>query len=308
MPARPFHGIDLVWCLVYYVFYKIYHVWVPSLSSSVHNALTVDVEDWYHVCGIGGRAVPQRPTWRVAGNVEKILALLEHHHCKATFFMLGCVAEAVPELAPMITAKGHEIASHGYSHTLLWEMDQLQFRDELSRTEELLIEQTGQSPVGFRAPQWSVSRRTPWVDDILAEQGYKYDSSRNPLPFVGDPAASRHPWRIDTAHGPLWEIPPMVTPTWLVNLPTGGGWGFRLFAQSMITSTIERYQREESPAVLYLHPREVDPDGPRLRLPALKRFAAYGTRKDATPRLSALLERFRFTTLAELVATWQSAS
>jgi polysaccharide deacetylase family protein (PEP-CTERM system associated) len=274
----------------------------------VHNVLTVDVEDWYHVCGIGGQAAPQRRTWRVAGNVEKILALLERHHCKATFFMLGCVAEAVPELAPMIAAKGHEIASHGYSHTLLWDMDHRQFRDELLRTEQLLIEQTGQRPVGFRAPQWSVSRQTPWVDDILAEHGYRYDSSRNPLPFVGDPSASRHPWLITTAHGPLWEIPPMVTSTWLGNLPTGGGWGFRLFAEAMITATMERYQREERPAVLYLHPREVDPDGPRLRLSPLKRFVSYGTRVDAAPRLSVLLERFRFTTLAELVATWQSAS
>ena len=279
-----------------------------SLSSPVNNALTVDVEDWYHVCGMGGQTVPPRHSWRVEANVGKILALLERCRCRATFFMLGSVAESNPELAPMISAKGHEIASHGYSHTLLSGMDHQQFRDELLRTERILIEQTGQRPVGYRAPQWSVSPLTPWVDEVLAEHGYLYDSSRSPLPFVGDASGPRHPFRIATAHGVLWEIPPMVTPTRLVNLPSAGGWGFRLFPLAMVRATIERYQREESPAVLYLHPREVDPDGPRLRLSPLKRFAAYGTRADAAPRISALLERFRFTPLREMVAAWPSVS
>ena len=272
------------------------------------NALTVDVEDWYHVCGIGEQSAVPRNSWRVGGAVRKILALLERHRSLATFFMLGSVAESNPELAPMIVAKGHEIASHGYSHTLLSRLDRHQFLDELLRTEQILMEQTGQRPMGYRAPQWSVSRGTPWVDDILAERGYLYDSSRNPLPFVGDLSGSRHPYRITTKHGPLWEFPPMVTPTPLVNLPSGGGWGFRLFPLAMIKATIERYGRQEAPAVLYLHPREVDPDGPRLPLSPLKRFAVYGTRTDATPRLSAVLDSFRFTTLAGMVATWQSVS
>jgi len=276
--------------------------------QTVDNALTVDVEDWYHVCGIGEQEETPRHLWRISVTIKKVLALLERHGCRATFFMLGSVAESNPELAPIIVAKGHEIASHGYSHTLLSQMDRQQFLDELLRTQKILMEQTGQRPVGYRAPQWSVSRKTPWVDDILAEQGYVYDSSRNPLPFVGDSSGQRQPYRITTPHGPLWEIPPMVTPARLVNLPSGGGWGFRLFPLAMIKATIEHYGRQQAPAVLYLHPREVDPDGPRLQLPLLKRFAAYGTCNDATPRLSALLKRFRFSTLAEMVASWQSAS
>ncbi|HEX9079866.1 MAG TPA: polysaccharide deacetylase family protein [Desulfuromonadaceae bacterium] len=278
------------------------------MSSFADNALTVDVEDWYHVCGGGGNSVAPRSSWRVGNNIGKILALLERYRCRATFFMLGSVAEANPELAPMISGGGHEIASHGYSHDLVSDMDEQRFREELQRTERILMEQTGQRPVGYRAPQWSVSPRTPWVDEVLAEHGYWYDSSRNPLPFVGNPSGPRHPFRIATAHGPLWEIPPMVTPARLVNLPSGGGWGFRLFPLAMIRGTIERCGRAGVPAVLYLHPREVDPAGPRLPLSPLKRFAAYGTRADASPRISALLERFRFTTLRELVATWQSAS
>jgi len=107
---------------------------VSCLTLSGCSALTIDVEDWYHVCGIGQQTVPPRHSWRVAQNVEKIVALLEQNQIKATFFMLGSVAKAIPELAPMIVAKGHEIASHGYSHTLLTDMDKQQFLDELRRT------------------------------------------------------------------------------------------------------------------------------------------------------------------------------
>jgi polysaccharide deacetylase family protein (PEP-CTERM system associated) len=277
------------------------------MAPDIKNALTVDVEDWYHVCGIGEQSVVPWHLWRVKNNIVKILDLLERCHCTATFFMLGSVAESEPELVPMIAAKGHEIASHGYSHTLLTDMIPQQFCDELQRTSEILIKQTGRRPIGYRAPQWSVPRGGNWMDNILSEQGYLYDSSRNPLPFVGDCSLPRHPWRIETSQGSLWEIPPMVTPTRWGNLPTGGGWGFRLFPATMIANTIERYQREQAPAVLYLHPREVDPDGPRLKLPPLKRFVSYGSRGDAMPRLTALLETYKFTTLSEMVTTWQSA-
>ena len=278
------------------------------MSLSGYSALTVDVEDWYHVCGIDQPVVPDRRTWRVAHNIKGILTLLEQHQCKATFFMLGSVAEAMPELAPMIVAKGHEIASHGYSHALLTDMTKQQFLDELLRTEQVLIDQTGIRPVGYRAPQWSVSDKTPWVDQLLVEHRYLYDSSRNPLPFVGDPSAPRYPYRIDTPSGSLWEVPPLVTKMGLVSLPTGGGWGFRLFPLRLIKSTIKAYLRDAAPAVLYLHPREIDPEGPRLQLPVLKRFLAYGTRTDATVRLSELLQRLRLLTLQEMVTTWQPAS
>lgn len=278
------------------------------MSLSGYSALTIDVEDWYHVCGIGQQAVPSRHTWRVAQNVEKILALLEQNQCKATFFMLGSVAEEIPDLAPMIVAKGHEIASHGYSHTLLTNMDKHQFLDELQRTEQVLIDQTGCRPVGYRAPQWSVSPESPWVDELLVASGYLYDSSRNPLLFVGDPAAPRYPYRIDTPSGSLWEVPPLVTKQRFFSLPTGGGWGLRLFPLRLIAATIEAYLKDAAPAVLYLHPREIDPDGPRLQLPLFKRFLAYGMRTDATLRLSYLLQRFRFMTLEEMVRQWQPAS
>lgn len=222
--------------------------------------------------------------------------------------MLGSVAENDPELVPMISSAGHEIASHGYSHRLVPDLTPQQFREELQQTERILVEQTGQRPFGFRAPQWSLSEKTGWAFEILRELGYLYDSSLNPLPFVGNSSRRRTPYRLEGEGAGLWEIPPMVSRTWLGNLPTGGGWGFRFFPLKMVCATIEASNHGKHPAVLYLHPREVDPEGPRLELSFLKRFASYGTRTDAAPRLRELFSRYRFVTLKELVDSWPSAS
>ena len=279
-------------------------------SLLTHNVLTVDVEDWYHVCSPGGPVPdPPRGSWRVRSNLEKILALLDEYRQKSTFFMLGSVADSDPALAPMICSAGHEIASHGYSHRLVTDLTPQQFRDELQLTERILMEQTGQRPIGYRAPRWSLSeKKTGWAFAILQEQGYRYDSSLNPLPLVGSSRGSRTAYRLEGEGAGLWEIPPMVTRSWMGNLPTAGGWGFRFFPFRMICATIEALNRRHHPAVLYLHPREVDPAGPRLDLSPLKLFASYGNRTDATPRLSELFRRYRFITLKELVDEWQPAS
>lgn len=267
----------------------------------LRNALTIDVEDWYHVCGFEQKQIPARSSWRVSVATERILKLLDEYSVKATFFVLGSVASAEPELVKHIAAGGHEVASHGWSHSLIHQLTPDGFRDELARTEDVLLAQCGCRPVGFRAPQWSVSGRTPWAHEILAERGYQYDSSLSPLPFIGDRNGLRVPSRIDTARGELWEFPPLVTPTWFGNLPTGGGWGFRFFPTTLIGHTLGRLNTAGNPGVLYLHPRDADPEGPRLALSHLQRFAAYGTRNDALPRMRKLFERFRFTTLKELL-------
>lgn len=268
----------------------------------VRNAITIDVEDWYHVCGVEQKQMIPRTSWRVRAATERILKLLDEYGIKATFFVLGAVAAEEPDLVRRIAEGGHEVASHGWSHSLIYQLTSEQFREELERTEELIKLHTGCLPVGFRAPQWSVSARTPWVHGILAERGYLYDSSLNPLPFIGERHGSRVPYRISTPGGELSEFPPLVSPTLFGNLPTGGGWGFRFFPMALVEHTLGHLNAAGNPAVLYLHPRDVDPDGPRLSLSALKSFAAYGTRNDALPRLRRLLERFRFTSLKELVA------
>jgi len=277
------------------------------LQSQIVNSLTVDVEDWFHICGLEMEPQIASTEWRVRSNVAKLLPLLAEHNVKATFFVLGCVAEALPGLVPQIASAGHEIASHGYSHRMVSDLDPQRFRDELRRTGDILERQSGQKSVGFRAPQWSMSAVNPWAFDILHEEGYRYDSSCNPLPFVGNPEGLRTPYKISLEHGFLWEVPPMVTPSLIGNLPTGGGWGLRVFPQRMIHKSIRELNNAGAPAVVFLHPREFDPSGPRLRLRPLKKFAAYGPRSDVSGRLDVLMRYFRFGTLREMVAKWESA-
>jgi polysaccharide deacetylase family protein (PEP-CTERM system associated) len=271
------------------------------------NAVTVDVEDWFHVCGLAGEPVVASTEWRLRANVDKLLALLAEEQVRATFFVLGWVADNVPGLVRQIALAGHEIASHGYSHRLVGQLDPSRFRDEIRRTGDILERQAGTRPAGFRAPQWSLSLETPWPFDILYEEGYCYDSSCTPLRFIGNPHGRSTPYRLKTAAGSLWEIPPMVTPSLLGNLPTGGGWGLRLFPRRVIENTIRDLNAAGTPAVIYLHPRDFDPAGPRLELSPLRSFAAYGPRTDVTQRLAHLLRRFRFGTLRTLVEQWESA-
>lgn len=271
------------------------------------NTLTVDVEDWFHICGLEPAPKVSLSEWRVLSNVAKLLDLLARHNVRATFFVLGSMAETLPGLVRQIASAGHEIASHGYSHRMVTQLDPQGFRDELRRTRDILDCQSGQKTVGFRAPQWSLTTATPWAFEILGEEGYRYDSSLNPLPFVGDPKAPRAPYKINTTNGAMWEFPPMVTPSLLGNLPTGGGWGFRFFPQRMIHETVRELNSAGAPAVVFLHPRELDPAGPRLRLSPLKKFATYGLRTDVSHRLENLLRRFRFGALRDMVEQWESA-
>lgn len=281
-------------------FYQFKHLGA-GLPSQTNNAITIDVEDWYHICGLKNEPNVPAALWRVRRNIEFILALLEEFGIKATFFILGCIAQSDPELAPLIASGGHEIASHGYSHCPVTQLSPEGFRDEIQRTATLLHQQTGQQPVGFRAPQWSLSlAKTPWAFEILVQEGYLYDSSLNPLPLVGDSRGSRFPFHLSADGATIQEFPPLVAPSLIGNLPVGGGWGFRLFPLELVVKTVEAYNQRKQPAVLYLHPREVDPGGPRIPLSPLKSFAAYGPRRDSVSRLRSLFGKFSFTGLGAL--------
>ncbi|MEI6209123.1 MAG: polysaccharide deacetylase family protein [Desulfuromonadales bacterium] len=271
------------------------------------TSFTVDVEDWFHVCGIGELPPVHRSQWCVYDNTLRLLDLFDELGIRATFFMLGSVAVAEPGLAVSIVKRGHEIASHGYSHQLVYCLKPEQFRDEVVRTSDLIASQTGKAPVGFRAPQWSLGKRTPWAFEILAREGYRYDSSCSPLAFVGDANGSTVPYLISTDAGNLWEIPPLVITTGLGNLPAGGGWGLRFFPLWMILRSMSLAHAAGHPALFFLHPRDMDPDGPRLDLPLLKKFAAYGTRSDVTSVIRRLSAAGTSMPLQEVVETWPSA-
>jgi len=271
------------------------------------TCFTVDVEDWFHVCGVSELPAISLDQWRVFDNTMHLLDLFDELDIRGTFFMLGVVAEALPELASRIANRGHEVASHGYSHRLVYDMTPELFKEEITRTGDLIAGQTGKSLAGFRAPQWSLGKLTPWAFEILAAEGYLYDSSCTPLPFIGNARGPMSPYQISTTTGSLWEIPPLVTPTRFGNLPSGGGWGLRLLPVRTILKGVSSAHSSGNPAVFFLHPRDVDPDGPKLKLPVIKRFAAYGTHSNAIPVIRTLAQTGTSIPLLEMVKTWPSA-
>ena len=274
----------------------------------VENALTIDVEDWYHVCGVE-ECLPEE-NWprlrsRVVENTRKILALLSLVKVKATFFVLGFIAERHPGLIEEIAGAGHEVASHGYSHRRVYSLSQDLFLQDLRRTTEILSRITGKAVRGYRAPEWSIRADSLWALDLLQSEGYEYDSSRAPLLVIGDQKTPRVPHRLDVEGGCLWEFPPLVGKTPLVNLPLGGGWGLRVFPYSWVRAAVRQLNERGQPAVLFFHPREFDAAGPRINLPWPRGFTLYARLERTGPRLNQLLREFRFTTLSAVLETFR---
>jgi polysaccharide deacetylase family protein (PEP-CTERM system associated) len=271
---------------------------------NVENILTVDLEDWFHICGVE-QSIPEA-SWtdlesRVSGNTIKLLDILSKKGVVATFFVLGFVAEKHPELIGKINRSGHEIATHGYAHKRVYTLTPELFREDLRRAIGTISAITEKPIKGYRAPEWSIRDDSLWGLDILQEEGIEYDSSMAPLPIIGNPTYSKIPHTMNLAAGPLWEFPPLVASTPLVNLPLGGGWGLRVFPYRMIRSTIRRLNKEGQPALIYLHPREFDAHCPRVRLPLAKKFVLLARLERAEQRLHRLLDDFRFTSVSDVL-------
>lgn len=268
------------------------------------NILTVDLEDWFHICGVTD-FIP-RETWpslesRVTENTNKILDILFKYNTLATFFVLGSVAEKCPELVEKIHKAGHEVATHGHMHRRVYTMTPDAFRQDLKKSVQILSEITGERVTGFRAPEWSVRDDTLWALDILLEEGFSYDSSMAALPIIGNPKHPKTPWKHMLTHGEMWEVPPLVKPTRLINLPIGGGWGLRTFPYGLVRSTIQSLNHQDQPAVIFLHPREFDPDCPQMKIPIIKRFVLNAAKESTDIRLRKLLRDFEFTSIVRVL-------
>jgi polysaccharide deacetylase family protein (PEP-CTERM system associated) len=272
----------------------------------VLNAITVDVEDWFHICDIEAILPPSqwdRCESRVEKNVAKILEILSKNRVFGTFFVLGYVAQRLPEVIKMIAEEGHEIASHGFGHLQVYKMTPGDFEDDLVRSKRVIQEVTGREVFGYRAPEWSIRkgpRSSLWALPILASNGFRYDSSIAPLRIIGIPAAPRRPYTVRTNHGRIEEFPPLVRNTWMGNLPVGGGWGLRIFPYRMIRRAVEEMNGGGMPAVIFLHPSEFDPDPPKIPLPLVKRFVCRGKVRSTEERLKRLLGDFPFGAIREI--------
>ena len=271
------------------------------------NAMTIDVEDYFHVSVFDG-LVP-RSDWdrlesRVVRNTERLLGIFDDVRIKATFFVLGWVAERFPELVRRIAEGGHEIASHGYGHRLIYDQTPAAFRDDVRRAKDLLEAAGGRSVFGYRAPSYSVTPRTLWALDVLLEEGYAYDASIFPIRHdrYGIPVSPRHPYPLTRARGVLVEAPASTVRWGIVNLPIAGGGYFRILPYGWTRWGITRLnEQERCPAIFYLHPWEVDPDQPRLRAGLLSRFRHYRNLDKTEARLRQLLRDFRFGPLQSLL-------
>lgn len=274
------------------------------------NAFTVDVEDYYQVEAFAG--VVDRSTWsslpsRVEHNTEILLDLLDEcEGTKGTFFVLGCVAQRHPALVRRIAERGHEIASHGMSHRLVYRQTPDVFRQE-TRDSKALLEDLCQQPViGYRAATYSITRKSMWALDILSELGFRYDSSIFPIwhDKYGIPDARLEPGRIETPSGArLVEFPISVAEVGRFRLPVAGGGYFRLLPYGVTRWGLERVNRAGRPFVFYLHPWEIDPEQPRVRrAPALSRFRHYLNLHRSAGRLRTLLGDFRFGPMTQVLA------
>ena len=274
----------------------------------MRNALTIDVEEYFQAhayAKVIDRADWERIPGRVAANVRRLLALLAEHRTRATFFVLGWVADRHPEVVREIAAAGHEVGSHGYAHQLLDRQGPEEFADDLARSLAAIGRALGRpgALLGYRAPGFSLTPRTLWALDILRAQGIRYDSSLQPvLTRRGNGAygASRFATRLDAG---LWEFPVSTVRLAGYNCPVAGGAYFRLLPLWVTRRAIERINAEGRPAVVYLHPWEVDPEEPVVPgAPLLARVRHRLNLSRTEARLRRLLGERPFGPLCEVFA------
>jgi polysaccharide deacetylase family protein (PEP-CTERM system associated) len=275
----------------------------------VVNAMSIDVEDYFHVSVFDG--IVPRSGWasmesRVVANTERLLDIFDEFGVRSTFFVLGWVAERHPSLVRRLAARGHEIASHGYAHRLIYDQTREAFRRDVSRAKRLLEDASGCKVAGYRAPSYSITPRSLWALDVLIEEGYEYDSSIFPIRHdrYGIPISARKPYAIERAAGVLTEVPGSTTRVGPLNLPVAGGGYFRLLPYGWTRWGISRVnQAERRPVVFYLHPWEIDPDQPRLPAGRLGTFRHYRHLAETESRLRQLLTDFRFDAVDRVVAS-----
>jgi polysaccharide deacetylase family protein (PEP-CTERM system associated) len=273
------------------------------------NILSVDVEDWFHI--LDAPSAPPIEEWdslpsRIEMNFRRLLELFGLYQVHATCFFLGWVAETFPHLVLEASAQGHEIASHGYSHRLAYEMSPAEFLRDIQRARNLLEDISGQSVIGYRAPGFSVTKDTPWFFEKITEAGYRYDSSVFPgQSSHGGMRDSRcAPYIIQsTSSDPLIEFPISVVETPLKRLCFFGGGYLRLFPWPLTKAMVGRVAKQGRPVVFYIHPREIDPGHPRLPMNAMRTFKSYVNLGTTYSKLARILEHFEVTTFRRVLET-----
>ncbi len=271
------------------------------------HLFTVDVEDYFQVNAFEG--LVDRSRWdeypsRVERNTLALLDLLEENGVQGTFFTLGWVAEKIPRLVRTIAERGHEVASHGYWHQRVTTLSPEAFREDVRRSKACIEAVSGQPCRGFRAPSFSILPGMEWAFEILVEEGYRYDSSIFPIsrPDYGYPQAPPFPVMLHTSSGEILELPLATTRVAGLRLPAAGGGYLRQLPLGLTMEAFSQWGELGVSSVLYTHPWELDVEQPRIRCGLITRVRHYRNLHRTLPRLRSLVERFRFTNVAQRYA------
>jgi len=262
------------------------------------SIFSIDVEDWFNLSGTGMEPAPSewdRLESRVERNFRGLLDLLAENGSTATCFFIGYFGKRFPHLVREAVGAGHEIASHSYFHQLVYEMSPDEFYEDALASRKLLEDISGRPVRGYRAPAFSVTEHTPWFFEKLAEAGYQYDSSVFPAHHqTGGLATDKlAPHNIETPAGTIAEFPITVVRTLGPPMCFFGGGYLRLFPYRLMRAMGRRALNEGRPVVFYIHPREIDPDQPRMPLSRRRRFTCYVNLHSTRPKIEHILRDFQ---------------
>lgn len=271
----------------------------------MENVLTIDVEDYFHVASLAKEI--DINDWdsiatRVVNNTSRLLDLFDKYDAKCTFFILGWVAERYPDIVKEIDRRGHEVASHGYSHQLIYNQPYETFKKETIKSKAILEDITGKPVLGYRAASYSITEKSLWALDILAEAGFKYDSSIYPVhhDLYGIHGSPTEPHVLQTPSGErLIEYPPTTYKVLSYVLPIAGGGYFRLYPYWLTRYFYNTLNKQSKSFAFYLHPWEIDPEQPRVKTNFLSSFRHYNNLEKCESRLIQLLSDFDFKNMDE---------
>ena len=277
--------------------------------NRVRHHFTVDVEEYFQVAALAPyvtRASWESTPGRVDIGTRMLLELLAERGMRGTFFVLGWIAKHNASLVRAIAAAGHEVASHGWGHERVVTLTPLQFRESVRDSKAALEDLSGRPVLGYRAPSFSIIRGEEWALDVLLEEGYRYDSSLYPVKRqgYGFEGGGRDPYALTRDAGVLEELPPATLQLGRATLPAGGGAYLRLLPYGLIRGAFRSAEARGAPATFYIHPWELDPDQPRIRVPLRTRIRHYGGLRRTAPLVRRLLSEFDFQPIVQTLG-WE---
>ena len=272
----------------------------------MQSIFSVDVEDWFHILDV--KTTPKLEEWdslpsRVENNFMKMLEILSDAEVKATCFFLGWVAKKYPKLVKQTKDEGHEIASHGYSHELVYKIGKKKFIEDAVKSKKIIEDISGEKVIGYRCSGFSVTEETPWFFEGLIEAGYSYDSSVFPASreHGGLKTNQKAPYKISVNNTTIIEFPITVTELLGKSMCFFGGGYLRFFPYFFIKMMSNKVLSEGRPVIFYVHPREIDPQHPRLKMNFIRKFKSYVNLKSTTPKIKSIIKDFDVTCFRDYI-------